>query len=443
MAQEAASSGGGAALLRGIYTLVLALLLPAALLRLAWLGLRNPGYLKRWRERLGCLEAAAPPTLLVHAVSVGEVLAAAPLLRRLMEKEGLSVVVSTTTPTGADTVRRVLGDSVRHVYFPYDLPFLVGRFLDRLRPGAVVIMETEIWPNFLSACGRRRIPVALVNARLSARSAAGYARFPALARAAMEALDLIAAQGEPDARRFVELGAVPDRVKVCGNLKFDVQLAASIVEQGAAQRRRFSVDRPVFMAASTHHGEEPMVLEAFRVVLEQEPRCLLVLAPRHPERAGAVEDLCRRAGLRTVRRTGGEASDPGTAQVFLLDTLGELPVFYAAADVAFVGGSLVPLGGHNLLEPASLGLPLLSGPHVFNFAEAAERLEAAGALAIVAHAKGLAGAVLELLRDANLRHARGEAARRVFRENRGSAEVVAGLLQPFLAPRAVGRAGAG
>jgi 3-deoxy-D-manno-octulosonic-acid transferase len=250
-------------------------------------------------------------------------------------------------------------------------------------------------------------------------------------------------QGEPDAKRFVDLGAVPGRVKVCGNLKFDVQLGASILEQGAAQRRHFSVERPVFIAASTHHGEEAVVLEAFRGVLESEPHCLLILAPRHPERAGTVEEMCRRAGLRTVRRTGDQRPAPGAVQVFLLDTLGELPVFYAAADVAFVGGSLVPLGGHNLLEPASLGLPLLCGPHVFNFAEAAERLESAGALSIVADAAELRAAVVKLLGDANLRHARGECARRVFRDNRGSADLVARLLQPLLHSGAVGQAGAG
>ena len=416
------------------YTLVLYLLAPLVLLRLAWLGLRNSGYWRRWRERFGFVPHArglARP-LLVHAVSVGEVLAALPLLRRLMEENGWDIVLSTTTPTGADTVRRCLGDSVRHVYYPYDLPPAAARFLDHVRPVAVLIMETEIWPNFLAACSRRRIPVALINARMSGRSAAGYARVPALVREALGSVALIAAQADADARRFVGLGADPRRVAVCGNLKFDVQLAASIAEQGAAQRHRFSTDRPVWIAASTHQGEEIRVLEAFRTVLAAEPRCLLVLAPRHPERAGTVEDLCRREGLRVARRTRENDYDAAATHVYLVDTLGELPVFYAAADAAFVGGSLVPLGGHNLLEPASLGVALVSGPGTFNFAEIVGKLEAAGALRVVPDAPALAGAVLELLRDANLRYARGEAGRRVFLENRGGVDLVMDLLRPLL-----------
>jgi 3-deoxy-D-manno-octulosonic-acid transferase len=417
------------------YRCVLYLLLPFVLLRLLWLGMRDPQYLKRWRERFGRPPRTNGnrPVLVVHAVSVGEVLAAKPLLHRLMTcQPGHRIIVTTTTPTGAMTVRQNFGESVEHLYFPYDLPSAVEGFLDRIRPDAVLVMETEIWPNFFAACGRRGVPVALINARMSARSAAGYARLPGIVADTLRIPVLIAVQSEADARRFRELGADPARIAVCGNLKYDIRFPPSIREQGLAQRRIFSASRPVWIAASTHEGEERLILEAFTAVHREQPDCLLIIAPRHPERFDRVASLCLRNGFAVVRRTSETPAGTAAAQVFLLDTLGELPVFYASADIAYVGGSLTPHGGHNLLEPASLCLPLISGPHVFNFADAAERLAEAQALRIVNEVPELAAVVLQMLKDANLRHTAGERAQRVYLENQGSADLVIERLRPVL-----------
>jgi 3-deoxy-D-manno-octulosonic-acid transferase len=345
---------------------------------------------------------------------------------------GHRLVVTTTTPTGAATVRQNFGESVEHLYFPYDLPSAVDSFLDRVCPAAVLVMETEIWPNFFTACARRGVPLALVNARMSARSAAGYARLSGMIRDTLRIPVLIAAQSDADARRLRELGADPGRLAVCGNLKYDIRFPPSIREQGLAQRRIFSASRPVWIAASTHEGEERVVLEAFAEIHRLQPDCLLVLAPRHPERFERVHGLCVKAGFTVARRTSpGVASGP-SADIFVLDTLGELPVFYASADIAYVGGSLTPHGGHNLLEPASLGLPIITGPHVFNFADAAERLGAAGALRVAHDAGELATIVLDMLNDANGRHTAGERAHRVYMENQGSADLVIERLQPLL-----------
>lgn len=423
-------------LLRVSYSVTLHLLLPLVLLRLLWLGWKTPGYRQRWRERFGLVrrQRGSEPVLLLHAVSVGEVLAAKPLLHRIQASyPAYRIVVTTTTPTGAMTVRQNFGDSVEHLYFPYDLPLAVATFLDRVAPRVVMVMETEIWPNFFAACRRRGIPLALVNARLSARSAARYARIARLARVTLHASTLIAAQSAADARRFADLGAAPGKVTVCGNLKYDVHLPPSVREQGVALRQAFSSSRAVWIAASTHEGEEQAALDAYADVVRSQPRCLLIIAPRHPERFDRVEQLCRRAGRSTARRTRMQTVPGDRVEVFLLDTLGELAMFYACADVAFVGGSLVRHGGHNLLEPAALGLPLISGPHLYNFTEIAERLAVVGALQTVPDAQQLAAAVSGLLQDANRRHAAGERARQVYLDNQGSADQLLLRLQPLLA----------
>lgn len=415
-----------------LYSLLLHLVLPLACLRLVRLGFRNPAYRHRWRERFGAVRDSAPGamTICIHAVSVGEVLSAGPLIPRLREAfPGARFVVTTFTPTGADMVDTRLDDDVEHLYFPWDLRWAVRRFLDHVRPRLIVIMETEIWPNFYVACRDRHIPLLMVNARISPRSLTGYLRAPALFRIAIECVDHVAAQSRTDAERFVRLGVPADKVSVPGNLKFDIHVSRSVSEQGQALRRAFSNDRLVWVAASTHSGEEEIILDALKMVLETMPGSLLILAPRHPERFDEVAGRCRARGFPCVRRTARVAPGPAT-QIFLLDSLGELLPYYASADVAFVGGSLVPAGGHNLLEPASLGLPLLTGPHTFNFSEVMEILAAAGAVRVVAGAEDLAAQVRELLADANLRHAMGEEGRRVCQMHRGAAErVVRQLVQ--------------
>ena len=412
-----------------VYTLLLYLLLPVALLRLLWRSRRAPGYRERWRERLG-LYGGRPlaAAVWVHAVSVGEVQAAAPLIRRLQERYGRGVVVTTTTPTGAQRLRELFDDRVRQVYTPYDLPPAMGRFLDAVRPDLVVVMETEIWPNMLRACEARGVRVVLANARLSARSAQGYARLGTLTRETLGRFAAIAAQGSADAARFRALGAPIERVAVTGSLKFDLHLPASLVERAEVMRRAWGTERPVWVAASTHEGEEEQVLAAHRELRSHRPDALLVLVPRHPERFDRVAALVARQGLALVRRST-QAPCTAEAAVYLGDTMGELPVLIAAADAAFIGGSLVPAGGHNLLEAAAAGVPVAIGPQVFNFAEITALLVAERAAVQVADSAELARVMADWLGDAALRARIGENGRRVVEQNRGALDRLLTLIE--------------
>jgi len=421
--------------MRALYSTILYALAPGVFLRLAWRSLRAPDYRRRWAERLGFYGERAPRAsgcLWVHAVSVGEVQAAVPLVHALLERYPDSpLLVTTTTPTGSARVRALFGERVLHVYAPYDLPGAVDRFLGRFAPRLAVIMETEIWPNLFAACRAREVPVVVANARLSARSAAGYARLGRLTRATLDDIAVLAAQGTRDAERFRALGMDPQRLRVTGSIKFELRLPASLREQAEVLRGMLGRDRPVWIAASTHEGEDEQVLDAHGALIRALPDALLVLVPRHPERFGRVAALCRRRGFDTVTRSEGESCDRGT-QVYVGDTLGELPLMYAACDAAFVGGSLVPVGGHNLLEPAALGLPILIGPHVFNFQEITEMLVEVGAARQVGDSAGLAGALEALLRDANAREGMGEKGRRLVEANRGALERLVGVIAEVL-----------
>lgn len=411
------------------YTLLLYLLAPMVLLRLAWRGLRAPAYLRRWPERFGFIE---PPlgsqVIWLHAVSVGEVQAAQPVIRALLDRyPDHSLLVTTVTPTGSARVQALFGSEVAHVYAPYDLPGAVTRFFDRVRPCVAIIMETEIWPNLFAMCRRRSIPLLLINARLSGKSVQGYRRFRSLVDQTLAAVTQIAAQGEADAQRFLSLGADSARVVVTGNLKFEQRVMPSLLERAEALRREWGVGRPVWIAASTHEGEDELVLDVFLQLRRQFRDCLLVLVPRHPERFEPVAELCRQRGLNTVLRSTREPCSAQT-QVFIGDSMGELPLFYAASDVAFVGGSLVPHGGHNLLEPAALGIPVVTGPHVFNFTEICNLLQTAAACRKVESEAGLERTVREWLADANARHRAGEQGRRVVERNRGALAAVLDML---------------
>lgn len=407
--------------MRAVYTLLLYLLSPLVLARLWWRGRRNPGYRRRWKERFGFIPALPElPVIWLHAVSVGEAQAAQPLVKRLLaEYPDHRILMTTTTPTGADQVRRLFDGEVVHRYFPYDLPPIVRRYLDAVHPRLVLVMETEIWPNLLAACKDREIPVVLVNARLSPRSARGYRGLGSLTRQALEKLSYIAAQTADDAGRFSALGAPRDRIVETGSLKFDIRLPASVTEQAEVLRLAWGLDRPVWVAASTHDGEEQQVLAAHARVLEAFPQALLVLVPRHPERFGAVTEMVKNAGYRYRCRSTQGAAEPAT-QVYVGDTMGELPMFFAAADVAFVGGSLVGVGGHNVLEPAALGVPVIFGPHMFNFAVIADLFLAQGAARRVTDEAELAAVVSEWLGDSGTRARVGDAGRRVVKANRGA-----------------------
>ncbi|MGB0720834.1 MAG: lipid IV(A) 3-deoxy-D-manno-octulosonic acid transferase [Gammaproteobacteria bacterium] len=419
---------------RLLYSLVLYLSLPWILLRLVRRGRRNPDYRERWWERFGLITPVRGAPIWVHAVSVGETQAVLPLVRRLADLHpDTPILLTTTTPTGAAHVLRVMPPDVEHRYAPYDLPHAVEGFLGRARPRLAIIVETELWPNLFGACARRAIPVVVVNARLSERSARGY-RAPhlrAVVRAMMADVSAIGAQTEADARRLGEIGAPGAVVSVTGSMKFDLPIPASAAEQGQVLRRQWGVERPVWIAASTHDGEDGTVLDAHARVRELIPGALLILVPRHPERFDDVHALCVERGFTTVRRAQSQLCAPDCA-VYLGDTMGELPVMVAAADLCFMGGSLVPTGGHNVLEPAALGIPVISGRHVFNFQDIFDRLDEAGAVAYVDDAGQLAGTVVELMQAPSRRDEQGQRALRFVEDNRGAVERTLALVDPLL-----------
>lgn len=397
------------------------LLTPAILYRLAARGLRYREYFERWHERFGFVDdTGIRDSIWVHAVSMGEVNAAMPLIDALMRRyQGTPFVITTVTPTGSERVRRVYGDRVMNVYLPYDLPASIRRFLDRIRPRLAVIMETEIWPNLFFECEARNIPLVVVNARLSEKSLRGYGPVRPLAQRALASARYIAAQSETDAVRLRDLGAPTDRIGVIGNLKYDMTVPEHLVEQAQRMREGWGARRPVWLAASTHDGEELPVLKAHAEVLRRFPDALLLIAPRHPERFKPVALACRSFGFATHVRSE-DATATADTQCFVVDTLGELLNFYATADVAFVGGSLVPIGGHNVLEPAALGVPVVIGPYMFNFAEISASLLDAGAALPVTDGDELGAAITRLFADELLRARVGLAAKQAFEREQGS-----------------------
>ncbi len=404
-----------------LYTALWHLALPGVMARLWWKGRRFPEERRRLWERLGHLPPLPRGGVWFHAVSVGEVHAVAPLIRALARPG----IITTATYTGAQRAQAAL--KMPHVYAPFDLPSAVGAFLDALQPQLLVLTERELWPNLIRGCRERGVPVAVVNARLSTRSLKRYQRLPGFSSRMFSQVSAWAAQTEADAERLAALGA--REVTVTGNLKFDMPIPASLREGSEVMRRIFG-QRPVWIAASTHEGEEAAVLDAFERVRKALPEALLVLVPRHPERFEKVAALCAKRGLSIARRSLGEAAGKDT-QVFLGDTLGELLMFYGASDVAFVGGSWVPVGGHNLLEPAAFGVPVLFGPHTFHTEAVASALEGKGGLR-VEDSSDLAEAVTKLLADPCLRSELGEQARSLVEKNRGAVERVLEVLGPFL-----------
>ncbi|PYB98459.1 3-deoxy-D-manno-octulosonic acid transferase [Pseudomonas koreensis] len=409
---------------RTLYTALFYLGLPLVAIRL-WLRARKaPAYAKRIGERftLG-MPTLQPGGIWVHAVSVGESIAAAPMIRALLERyPALPITVTCMTPTGSERIQALFSNEprIQHCYLPYDLPCAAARFLDRVQPRLAVIMETELWPNHIHQCAKRGIPVALANGRLSQRSAKGYGRFSKLTAPMLAEMSLLAVQTEAEAQRFRDLGARSEAVDVTGSIKFDLTIDPQLLQRATELRSQWqALERPVWIAASTHEGEDEVVLDAHRRLLGSHSDALLILVPRHPERFNSVFDLCQREGFATVRRSTGANVDAQTS-VLLGDTMGELLFLYALADSAFVGGSLVPNGGHNLLEPAALAKPVLSGPHLFNFLDIAAQLREAGALAEVDDAEGLAVEVqrlFELPRDAQRM---AEAGLAVMRRNQGA-----------------------
>jgi 3-deoxy-D-manno-octulosonic-acid transferase len=419
--------------MRYLYNLLLYLFAaPVALAMHLWRGLREPAYRGGIGERFGFGPTLAGRPIWIHAVSVGEVQAAEPLVQRLLaHRPQPSLILTTATPTGLGRARQLYRDRVQLSYVPFDLPGSVRRFFDRLQPRLAIILETELWPNLYAECGRREVPLVLASARLSPRSIGRYRRLAPLFRPALARGIVIAAQTGTDAERFRSIGAAPERMHVTGNIKFDFQPPPGIEARGVQWREQEAPGRAIWVAGSTHEGEEDLVLDAHRRVLARFPDALLVLVPRHPQRFDAVRELLAKRDEAFAARSSGGAVDPAI-RVLLGDTMGELMMFYAASDVAFVAGSLVPVGGHNLLEPASLGRPVLTGPHNFNGADIARLLLEAGGARTVADTGELAEAVVELLGDAGLRARIGAAGRAVLDANRGAIDRLLALVNPLL-----------
>lgn len=407
--------------MRFFYSLLFYLALPFIFLRLWWRSRNNPGYRARWKERLGYFsEPYLAQSIWLHAVSVGEIIAAAPLIKALLQQyPGIPIVVTNTTPSGAERAYALLGNKVRLSYMPYDLPDVLARFLQRTQPKLLILVETELWPNLMHLCTERKIPILLTNARLSDRSAAAYQRYAFLTRFMFRQITQIAAQTEQDAKNFIAAGASAERVQITGSVKFDLQLPDNLIEQAQVWRNRWGITRPVWIAASTHSGEESQILQAFTQAREQQTDLVLILAPRHPERSGEITNLCSKT-YRTTRRSAA-TENLLDSDILVVDTIGELLLFYAAADIAFVGGSLIsPGGGHNLLEPAAVGIPVLTGSAIFNFMEIARLLTEAGAAFIVHNIDELAAQLIYLLTNPNVRQQAGVAAKQVVQNNRGA-----------------------
>ena len=417
-----------------IYQLAVYSAAPLICAILLWRGLRDRSYWQHFGERFGLGRPLEVPGIWVHAVSVGEVQACAALVRSLRQRyPDVPVLVTTFTPTGAARARTLFKELAQVRYLPFDLPGSVWRFFERVQPRLAIIFETELWPNLYRECGRRRIPLLLASARLSPRSVGRYRRLGALFRQTLSQGVVVAAQGEGDADRFRTLGADPRNMHVTGNVKFDLAVPQDIAARGQRLRQQYAAGRPAWVAGSTHAGEEEAALQAHREVLRSHPRALLVIAPRHPPRFGEVAERIQGSGLRFIRRSAPAAPDTAAAEVLLLDTLGELLDFYAAADLAFVGGSLVPIGGHNLLEPAALGVPILTGPSNFNGEEVARLLISRGAAEIIRDSGELGARVAALLGEPDTRRRIGQQGRACIEANRGALLRLLELIEPLLA----------
>ena len=427
--------------MRFAYVLLSYLLSPLYVMYWIFRGLVNRAYWDRLGQRLGFgYPVLSEGSIWIHAVSVGEVQATVPLVHELQDRfTDRHLLITTITPTGGARVSSLYGDRVTHCYVPFEIPFAVRNFFNSVKPGLALIMETEIWPNLYDACGKRKIPLILVSARISPQSVSRYRRFLPLFRETLSHGIVIAAQSETDAERFRSLGAAPERTWVTGNIKFDFETPADLESHGAAFRKENFGGRPVWVAASTHDKEEEQVLLAHKQVLAEVPEALLILVPRHPERFGTVRSLLRRKDFNFVSRTD-EKPCPKDVGVFLGDTMGELPMFYAASDIAFVGGTLVPIGGHNLLEPAALGLPIVTGPYLFNTQDIANMFSELGAFVQVEDATGLAAALNRLFRDRDETEKMASKGRTILAENKGALQRLLDLMEPLISKVKEGQA---
>ena len=415
---------------RFLFNLVFTLAIPFILMRMWLRGGSNPGYRQRWAERFAFFKFSGKVNgLLVHSVSVGETLAAEPLVRSLQgahpEK---TITITTTTPTGSDQVKRLYADDLAagrifHVYLPYDLPWLTTRFIHEIQPSICIIMETELWPNIIRSCNKQQVPVILANARLSAKSARGYAKFSKLTQPMLQGLDLVAAQHRDDAERFIGLGLAENRVDVTGSIKFDISVPELARQQGAELKQLWGEDRPVLVLASSHEGEDDLILNTYQQLLVNFPDLLLIVVPRHPERFDEVSALVLDRELNLIRRSeafqeGSLQVSPST-QVYVADTMGEMLVMLAATDIAIIGGSFIEHGGHNPLEACALAKAVVMGPSDYNFAAISQQLINQGAMQ-QARADQLTICLRQLLERPELRAEMGANGQRVVTDNQGA-----------------------
>ncbi|MDF7670662.1 lipid IV(A) 3-deoxy-D-manno-octulosonic acid transferase [Orbaceae bacterium ESL0721] len=415
-----------------LYTILLYLIQPIIWLRLLWRSRKAPAYRQRILERYGFGKGKVKPDgILVHAVSVGETVAAIPLIKALQkEYPNLPITVTTMTPTGSDRVKTTFGDTVSHVYLPYDLPCAVKRFLNQLRPKVVIIMETELWPTLICELNKRDIPLIIANARLSERSAKGYAKLGKTIRHLLPKITMIAAQNQVDGERFIQLGLPSTHLSITGSIKFDIDLSDEQKDQIKTLKQNWQLNRPVLIAASTHAGEDELILATFKQLLKKHPNLLLILVPRHPERFRAVEKLLIDSRLTYALRSQNHIPTDQT-QVVLGDTMGELMQLYGIADIALVGGSFVAHGGHNPLEPALHHLPIIMGEHFFNFAIIVKQLIDANGVTINTEAD-LYRTIDKLLSDADLQKEMGENSYRILKQNQGALDRLLTIIKRYL-----------
>ena len=415
--------------MRAVYSCLFYLLIPFILVRLVWRSIKAPAYRYRWSERFALYNKKfVQDVIWFHAVSVGEAEALFPLVRQIQQKyPDANLLITTTTPTGSARVKAVMQESVEHVFLPYDVPDVVNRFMQSFKPRMAVIMETEIWPNLFAQCAKHNIPLYIINARLSEKSASGYKKIPALISATLAHVKLIATQTQCDASRFVAIGAKTGAVRTLGNIKFDVEVSNEIIRQGTQLKADLFAGRFVWLIASTHKDEEAIFFESYKKIKQKIPELLLVIVPRHPERFGEVKKLCEQFQLAAVMRTSGDVCHQYT-DVYLADTMGELKLLYAASDTAFVGGSMVPVGGHNILEAAAVGVPILFGPYMVNFKEIAEQALRQGA-AIQCHSESeIISAIIALYTDLSYRQSLVEKGRAFVQQNQGAVNRIFDIL---------------
>ncbi len=415
--------------MRTVYSAVFYLLTPFILLRLLWRSVKAPDYRQRWRERFAFYDRKyLQDVIWFHAVSVGEAEALFPLVRRLQaHNPQAKILITTTTPTGSARVLAALGQTVEHVYLPYDMPDAVRRFMHCFKPVLAVILETELWPNLFAYCGDNNIPLYVINARLSEKSARGYQKLPSLIHPVLANVKKIAAQTQEDAERFIAIGAKPAQVVAVGNIKFDLEIPEQVILEGKQLKTSLFNGRFVWIAASTHKGEEQVFLDIYQELKPKIPELLLLIVPRHPERFVEVGVLCNQSKLAVVTRTSKQPSNLDT-DVYLADTMGELKMLYAAADVAFVGGSMVSVGGHNLLEASAIGIPVLFGPYMANFKEISTKVLANNAALQCQDKAAIVKAIQSLYTDSDYRNLLIEKGRTFVKMNRGTIDKLCGML---------------